>query len=87
MCADKLSHLPQPTDSLDNSGDDIPDITDRTFEVNLINSSDINPKRFAHYDHQFEDKQCNKKELEIPGFHLVIEQSKDKELVQLKDRL
>ena len=47
MCADMLSCLPHPTDSFDNSGDSIPDITDRTFEVNLINSSDINPKRFA----------------------------------------
>ena len=87
MCADVLSHLPHPTDSYNNCGESIPDITDRTFEVNLINSSDNNPKRFGQYDHQYEDKQCNKEELEIPGFDLVIEQSKDKEFVQLKDRL
>ena len=68
MCVGMLSHIPHPTDSFDNSGDSIPDITDRTFEVNLINSSDINPKRFAQYDHQCEDKQCNKEELEILGF-------------------
>ena len=37
--------------------------------------------------HQYEDKQCNKEELGIPGFDLVLEQSKDKELVQLKHRL
>ena len=82
-----LSHLPHPTDSLDNSGDSVPDITDRTFEVNLKNSRDINPKRFAQYDNQYEDKQSNNEELEIQGFDLVIGQSKDKELVQLKDRL
>ena len=87
VCTDILSCLPYPTDSFDNSGDSIPDITDRSFEVNLINSSDINPKRFVQYDHQYEDKQCNKEEIEIPGFDLVIEQSKDKECVQLKDRL
>ena len=86
VCADVLSHLPHPACSLDNSGDSVPDITDRTFEVNLINSSDVNPKGFAQYHHQYEDKQCNKEELEIPGFDLVIEQSKDKELVQLNDR-
>ena len=45
-----------------------------------------NPKRFAQYDHQCEDKQCYKEEFEISDFDLVIEQSKDKELVQLKDR-
>ena len=28
VCADMLSHLPHPTDSLDNSGDSVPDITD-----------------------------------------------------------
>ena len=44
VCADTLSCLPHPTDSFDNSRDSISDITDRTFEVNLINSSDINPK-------------------------------------------
>ena len=44
MCANMLSHLPHPTDGFDNSGDSVPDITNRTFEVNLINSSDINPK-------------------------------------------
>ena len=87
MCADMLSCLTHPTDSFDNSGDSIPDITDRTFEVNLINSSNITSKRFAQYDNQYEDKQCNKEELEIPGFDFIIEQSKDKELVQLKDRL
>ena len=75
VCADMLSHLPHPTDSLDNSGDSVPDITYRTFKVNLISSSDINPKRFVQYDHQYE------------GFDLVIEQSKDKALVQLKDGL
>ena len=64
-----------------------PDISDRIFEVNLINSSDIYPKQFAQYDHQYEDKQCNKEELEIPSFDFVIEQSKDKEFVQLKERL
>ena len=45
------------------------------------------PKDLPQYDQQYEDKQCNKEELEIPGFDLVIEQSKDKELVQLKDSL
>ena len=40
----------------DSSGDSIPDMTDRAFEVNLINSSDINPKRSAQYDYQYEDK-------------------------------
>ena len=68
MCADVLSHLPHPNDSFDNSGDSVPDITDRTFEVNLINSSDINPKRFVQCDHQYEDKQCNKEELENSRF-------------------
>ena len=31
VSADMLSHLPHPTDSFDNSGDSVPDITDRTF--------------------------------------------------------
>ena len=45
------------TDSFDNIGYSIPDITDRTFRVNVINSSGINSKGFAEYGHQYEDKQ------------------------------
>ena len=72
-CADMLSHLPHPTDSFDNSGDSIPDITYRTFEVNLINRCDINPKRFVQNDHQYGEEQYNKDDLEIPCFELVLE--------------
>ena len=58
-------------DSLDDSEDSVPDITDRAFEVNLINSSDINPQRFAQYDLKYKDEQCNKEELKSPGFIFV----------------
>ena len=85
VCADMLSRL-QHSISKDSECSDL-DITDKTFEVNFVDSSRIDPKKYAKYDYQYEDKQCNKEELEVPGFDLTVEKSKDKELVQLKENL
>ena len=62
-------------------------ITDKTFGVNFIDSGRIDPKKYAKYNYQYEDKQSNKEELGVPGFDLTVEQSKDKELEQLKENL
>ena len=40
-----------PSDSNDNNEHSGPDISDKTFEVSMINSSNINPKTSALYDH------------------------------------
>ena len=80
-----LSRLQLPISEDSECSD--PDINDKTFEVNFIDSSRIDPKKYAKYDYQYEDKQCNKEELGVPGFDLTVEQSKDKELVQLKENL
>ena len=79
---DMLSRLQHP--NYEDSECSDPDITDKTFKVNFINSSRIDPKKYAKYDYQYEDKHCNKEELGVPGFDLTVEQSKNKELVQLK---
>ena len=86
VCADMLSQLLQHPISEDSECSD-PEITDETFEVNCIDSSRIDPKKYAKYDYQYEDKQCNKEELRVLGFALTVEQSKDNELVQLKENL
>ena len=39
----------------------------------MINSSNINPKAFAQYDHQITDNQCTKEELNPPVYDLVTE--------------
>ena len=79
-----LLYLPhKPSDSNDDNERSGPDITDNTFEVSMINSSNINPKAFAQYDHQITDIQCTKEEFNLPGYDLVIEQTKDKELLKL----
>ena len=64
-----------------------PDITDKTFEVSMINSSNINPKGFVQHDYQITDNQYTKEELNLPGYDLVTEQTKDKELLKLKEEL
>ena len=77
--------LHRPTDSNDDIELNGPDIADKTFEVGMINSSNINPKTFAQFDHQIMDNQCTKEELNLPGYDLVTEQIKDRELLKLKE--
>ena len=65
-----------PSDNDDNEFSCL-DITDIIFECSMINSSNINPKPFAQYDHQVTDNQCTKVKLNLPGYDLVTEQTKD----------
>ena len=74
-------------DSHDDNKPSGPDVTDKTFKVSMINRSNINPKTFAQYDHQITENQCTKEELNLYGYDLVAEQTKAKELLQLKEEL
>ena len=51
----------------------------------MIISSNINHKAFAQYDHQITDNQFTEEELNLSGYDLVTEQTKDKELLKLKE--
>ena len=78
-----LSCFPhRPSDSNDDNELSGPVIT---FEVIMINSSNIYPKTFAQYNHQITDNQCTKEELTLPGY--LLAETKDKELLQLKEEL
>ena len=71
VCTDMLSCLLGSNDDCELNG---PDITDITFQVSMINSSNINSKTFVQYDHQVTDIQCTKEEFNLPGYELVTEQ-------------
>ena len=74
-----LSCLPhRPSDSIDDKDLRGPDITDKAFEVSMINSSNINPKSFAQYDHQITDNQYTKEEFNLPCYDLVINKQRIK---------
>ena len=51
--AEMLSCL--PSDSNDDNELSGPEVTDKSFEVSMIYSSNINPKTFAQYDHEITD--------------------------------
>ena len=88
VCAVMLSSLPyRPSDRYDDDELGGPDITNITFEVSKINSSDIYPKTFVQYGYQITDNQCTKEELNLPGYDLVAGQTKDKELIKIKEQL
>ena len=62
-----LSCLPyRPSDYNDDNELSGPDMTDKLFEINMINNSSINPTIFAQHDHQITENQCTKEELNLP---------------------
>ena len=66
-----LPHRPPVSNDDNECGD--PDIADKMFVVSMINSSNINPKTFAQYDHQITNIQCTKEELNFPSYYSVAE--------------
>ena len=85
-CADLLSRKPDTDDNPDEKSLLEPDINDNTFEVGAINSNQFNPKHFAG---------CNlpaKEGVDVPDsdfkeLDMALEQSKDKNIIELKTLL
>ena len=85
--ADLLSRLPDNNENIHHesiSEESMLDISDKSYEVNAINSNEFNPSKFVS---------CNFKEndhLEKPdslGYDMIAEQARDPELSQLKAQI
>ncbi len=91
-CADLLSRRPDEV-CLDGSktlqtdtrktDDIILDVNDNTFEVNVIDSNQFEPKEFASCEVPFDDPMVKPEDC-FPGLDMVAEQSKDDELLELR---
>ena len=64
-----------------------PDITDKTFKINMINSSNLRTKDLAQFSGPLGDGQPSREELTVPQYDMVIEQVKDKVLLNLKEEI
>ncbi len=88
-CADLLSRLPDvPRDMetpLETSTEEdvVLDVNDNTFEIDVIDSNQFEPKEFASCELPFDDLLTKPVDC-LPGFDMVAEQSKDDELQALK---
>ena len=83
-----LSGLPhKEQDSCNESEVSGPDITDKTFEINMINSSNLRIKDFTQYSDPLGDDQPSRDELAVPHYDIVIEQAKDEVLLNLKEEI
>ena len=85
-CADLLSRRPDEpgrcqeenlTEELDL------DVNDNTFQVDVINSNEFEPKKFASCDVPFDDSLVKADDC-LPGLDMISEQNKDDELLELK---
>ena len=85
-CADLLSRSPQG--SKDNPTDHTyePDVPDKAFEINVINSNELNPKDYAGCSVTEPEGLTIPKE-KIIQLDMVIEQDKDEKLKQLIQQL
>ena len=84
MLADLLSRLPGhgKSDEIDSGHISDPDIDDRTFQIGTINSN-ILPEWTACND-KIVQEFLTKKQLQVPGFDMIKEQTKDSTLAQIK---
>ena len=58
-------------------------VNDNTFQVDVINSNEFKPKKFASCDVPFDDFLVKPDDC-LPGFDMISEQNKDDELLELK---
>lgn len=88
-CADLLSRIDHSllTDDSDTCTETGPDVSDKTYEIGILDSSNFRPK--DHMDSTIEDKDLDipDKEEAFPNLDLVVEQSQDQDLTRLKLRL
>lgn len=86
-CADLLSRVPDSPTSQNVPGvldDDVClDVNENAFKVNVIDSSQFNPKNFASCSLPVDDS-LEKPVEGLPGFDMVLEQNKDDVISHLK---
>ena len=90
IIADMLSRLPDseaPASDTENDADDgTLDISDKTFEINTLNSNEFSPRKYAKYTQQPEEF-FSTDDLKIQNLDMAHEQSKDLTILQLIDNL
>ncbi|CAG2220461.1 unnamed protein product [Mytilus edulis] len=85
VCADFMSRLPSDEKPNENP-DPYPDISDNTYEINVINSNRFHFTDYANNDKLVEDIP-EKENFQFEEFDMSIEQMKDKTLRELKEQL
>ena len=93
-CADLLSRHPlnvklnqeRNIDQSDSEEGIQTDVNDNFYQVNVIDSTQFDPKQFAPCTLPFDDT-LTKPETVLPGFNLIAEQAKDEEIVILRNML
>ncbi|VDH97462.1 Hypothetical predicted protein [Mytilus galloprovincialis] len=85
VCADFMSRLPSDEKPNENP-DPYPDISDNTYEINVINSNRFHFTDYANNDKLVEDIP-EKENFQFKEFDMSIEQMKDKTLRELKEQL
>ena len=83
MCADLLSRKPDNGQEEPEEEPFVLDINDNTFEICVINANEIDPKQFASCRVP-ENSSFEEPDIELVGLDMVLEQSKDKEILELK---
>ena len=85
-CADLLSRSPQGSKNNPTDHTYEPDVPDKAFEINVINSNELNPKDYASCSVTEPEGLTIPKE-KIIQLDMVIEQDKDEKLKQLIQQL
>ncbi len=80
--ADLLSRVPIEAESLDDATLENPDISEKTYEINALNSNRFSPKQYARCTVEPNDS-VEKPTLD-PDIEIAVEQDKDESIIELK---
>jgi hypothetical protein len=88
-CADLLSRIDHSLlgDDSDRSTEAGPDVSDKTYQIETLDSSQFNPRDHMDSTIETKDIEVPNKDETFPGIDLVFEQEQDPELMKLRLRL
>ena len=88
-CADLLSRHPDNVGlEKERNEDDVSlDINDNAYQVNVLDSSNFDPKAYASCELPQTDSLKKPESSDLKGFDMYIEQSKDDDLMSLRSQI
>ena len=86
VVADLLSRSPSSGENEIRS-EEIDEIEDLSFNINVINTNEINPKDYVAVDLEQVDYRIQEEIPTLPHFDMVSEQIKDEEILRIKNKL
>jgi len=86
-CADLLSRIPPPQERDEETSDGTVEISDNTFQINVLDSNQFNPREHTNVQLPDPADVRQNEPTAIPGLNMIAEQGKDDQIAKIVERL